>query len=65
MAISFAAQGAAVSAAQLDLEYDSSVMSLTLFLAQSGKDSQKLLYTSDLGANKKRVIVIGPNGNLL
>lgn len=64
-AISFAAQGAAVSAVQLDLEYDSSVMGLVLLLAQSAKDSQKLLYTADLGANKKRIIVIGPNSNLL
>lgn len=64
-AISFAAQGAAVSAVQLDLEYDSSVMSLVLLLAQSARDSQKLLYTTDLGANKKRIIVIGPNSNLL
>ena len=64
-AISFAAQGAAVSAVQFDLEYDSSVMSLVLLLAPSAKDSQKLLYTADLGVNKKRVIVIGPNSNLL
>jgi uncharacterized protein (TIGR03437 family) len=64
-AVSFAAQGMAVSAVQFDLDYDSSVMSIVFSLAEAGRGAQKSLYTADLGANKKRLILIGPNSNLL
>ena len=63
--VSFAARGSAVSAVQLDLDYDSSVMSIVLSLSEAGRGAQKVLYTADLGANKKRIILIGPNSTLL
>jgi len=42
-AVSFAAQGGAVSAAQLDLDYDSSVMSIVLSLTEPVRGAQKSL----------------------
>ena len=39
--VSFAARGSAVSAVQLDLDYDSSVMSIVLSLSEAGGGAQK------------------------
>jgi uncharacterized protein (TIGR03437 family) len=60
-AVSFAAQGALVSGIQLDLEYDSSLMSVVFLIADTGRETQKRIYTSDLGAGKKRTMLIGLN----
>jgi hypothetical protein len=59
--VTFAAQGIPVSAVQLDLDYDSSVMSVFFLPGEAGQNSQKRLYTSDLGAMRKRIILIGLN----
>ena len=59
--ISFAAKGDQVSGIQLDLEYDSSLMSVVLVMADAGRETQKRIYASDLGAGKKRILLLGLN----
>ncbi|MEP6539243.1 MAG: cohesin domain-containing protein [Bryobacteraceae bacterium] len=63
--VTLADQDALVSAVQLDLEYDSSFMTLSFLLGEAGQSAQKRLYTSQLEAAKKRIILIGPNRNPL
>ncbi len=64
-AIFFAAQGAKVSAIQFDLEYDTSLMNVVFLTADTARQTQKRIYISSLGSNKKRVILAGLNGNVL
>ena len=63
--VTLANQDTLISAVQLDLEYDSSFMNISLLLGEAGQNAQKRLYTSDLGASRKRIILIGMNRNPL
>ena len=60
-AISFAGRGDSVSAVQLDLEYDSTVMSLVVLNSDGSRDAEKQVFSNDLGTNRKRILLIGLN----
>lgn len=57
--VSFASEGSSVSAAQFDLEYDSSVISLAIIVGEAVRTSGKHLYVADVSANRKRLIICG------
>lgn len=59
--IQFEPQINTVTGVQFDLQYDSSVVSLTATLGDSGTSSGKALYSVDLNANTRRFLVIGLN----
>ena len=63
--LGFASQTSSVSGVQLDIQYDSSVLSLAATLGDSAMSSGKNLYAVDLAANEKRFLIIGLNQILI
>ena len=63
--VMFASQASSVSGIQLDLEYDSSAMSLFATLSDPARTSGKNLYALDLAPNKKRFLIVGLNQTLI
>lgn len=69
--VTFASQASSVSGLQLDLDYDSSAMSLFATLSNPARTSGKSLYELDLAPNKKRFLIVGldqtmiPDGALI
>lgn len=63
--VSFQAQGHSVSALQLDLEYDNTALDIVVAVAEAIRASSKDLYFADLAPNRKRILVIGLNQNII
>lgn len=61
MPVLFTPQSDAVSGVQFDLEYDSSVMSVTAVPGDAARQAGKSVYSSDLAPGKKRFIVVALN----
>lgn len=61
MPVLFTPQSGAVSGVQFDLEYDSSVMSVTAVSGDAARRAGKSVYSSDLTPGKMRFIVVALN----
>lgn len=57
----FASEKSSATVVQFDLEYDSSVMSLGVTIAEAARNSEKSLYTADVGPGQKRFVICGLN----
>ena len=62
--VQYAAQGALVTAIQLDLEYDPA-LTVSVTIGSPAAGAGKSLTTSDLSAGKKRILIAGLNQNAL
>jgi len=65
LAASFHGQGNSVSAVQFDLEYDNATFDIALVVADSVRVSGKDLYVAELSPNRKRILVVGLNQNVI
>jgi hypothetical protein len=63
--VAFTAEAASVSGVQFDIEYDNSAMSLVITIGDAAVGAEKNLYMADVAPNKKRVLVVGLNQNLI
>jgi uncharacterized protein (TIGR03437 family) len=52
-----------ISGLQFDLQYDSTAMQIVPILGQATRISGKSLYSTDVGPNKKRFLIVGLNKN--
>jgi hypothetical protein len=63
--VAFAGEAASVSGVQFDIGYDNSAMSLVITVGDAASASEKSLYIADVAPNKKRVLIVGLNQNLI
>src|SRR5579885_3538425 len=63
--VNFAAQGDSVSGIQFDVQYDNSVMSISVTVGDAIRNSGKSLYIASLAPNKMRFLIVGLNQLLI
>jgi uncharacterized protein (TIGR03437 family) len=63
--VSFAAQGDSVSGIQFDLQYDTSVMSISVTVSDASRASGKSLYIANPAPNQIRFVIVGLNRRLI
>jgi hypothetical protein len=63
--VEYRAKGAAVAALQFDLEFDTSIFSITSTAGTAASDAQKSLSTATLANGRTRFVLVGFNRNVL
>lgn len=63
--VQFTSNGQRVSALQFDLGYDSTIFQISAGVADSLRSEQKKMHIQDVDPNRKRILILGQNGNVI